>query len=316
MALLASANATGRWPFHRASCCRCVPCRCGVDLGDWFTGAGLAAMPLILRKLLLAVISVSLLNYSELALAHNPLTSRGEGQIAAFLSLLALVTFWVFYLLGVKRKRPLHRQFFLFHIAAILCGLAVLGPLDDWAKTSSAAHMTQHMLLMVVIAPLWVLSRPLAQIIAGSGSLWAWLWRPMLRLTRYPLATAYIHGAIIWFWHMPYFYMVAVENVWWHAFEHVCFLVTAGIFWWAVLKGSRQNTPWALLALLFTLMHTGFLGALLTFASTPLYGEARSLGDQQLAGLIMWVVGGVPYLMAAAWVGNGWYKQLQQQMDG
>src|SRR5690606_39700901 len=61
------------------------------------------------------------------------------------------------------------------------------------------------------------------------------------------LPISYIHGAIIWFWHMPYFYMLAVENVWWHALEHLFFLVTAGLFWWAVLKGSRQNTPWALL---------------------------------------------------------------------
>jgi putative membrane protein len=270
-------------------------------------------MFVVLRKISGVIFSLALLAYSGAAFAHNPITSRGEGQIAALLSLLALVMFWAFYVLGVKRKRPSNRQVFLFHLATILCGLAVLGPLDDWAKTSSAAHMTQHMLLMVVIAPLWVLSSPLAQIIAGSGRLWAWFWRPMLALTRYPLTTAYIHGAIIWFWHMPYFYMLAVENVWWHALEHLFFLVTAGLFWWAVLKGSRQNTPWALLALLFTLMHTGFLGALLTFASAPLYGEARSLGDQQLAGLIMWVVGAVPYLTAAAWVGNHWYKQILQR---
>jgi putative membrane protein len=266
-------------------------------------------------KFLWIVAVLGSLFHSASVLAHNPLTSRGEGQIAALLTLLALLAFWMFYLLGVGCKRPPNHQCFLFHVATIVCGLAVLGPLDDWAKTSSAAHMTQHMLLMVVIAPLWVLSRPLAQIIAGSGRIWAWIWRPMLKLTRSPLTAAYIHGATIWFWHMPYFYMVAVDNVWWHAFEHICFLITAGVFWWAVLKGSRQNAHWALLALLFTLMHTGFLGALLTFASAPLYGEARSLGDQQLAGLIMWVVGGVPYLAAAGWVGNGWYKQLQQQMD-
>ncbi len=267
------------------------------------------------NKFLQIIFTLFLVFFTASAFAHNPITSRGEGQIAALLSLLALITFWIFYLLGVKQKRPARYQIFLFHLAAIMCGLAVLGPLDDWAKTSSAAHMTQHMLLMVVIAPLWVMSKPLAQIIAGSGRLWAWLWRPMLLLTRYPLTTAYIHGAIIWFWHMPYFYMLAVENVWWHALEHLFFLITAGLFWWAVLKGSRQNTAWALLAILFTLMHTGFLGALLTFASVPLYGEARNLNDQQLAGLIMWVVGAVPYLAAATWVGNKWYKQLQQRMD-
>ncbi len=268
-----------------------------------------------LCRLALSLLAVAMLLFAEVAVAHNPLSSRGEGQIAALLSLLALLTFWVCYLLGTRRKRPTFTAFFLFHLAAILCGLAVLGPLDDWAKTSSAAHMTQHMLLMVVIAPLWVMSRPLGQIVAGSGRVWAWLWRPMLSLARFPLAAAYLHGAIIWFWHMPYFYMVAVENVWWHAFEHLCFLLTAGIFWWAVLKSSRHNRPWALLALLFTLMHTGFLGALLTFASSPLYGEARSLGDQQLAGLIMWVAGAVPYFSAAVWVGNSWLKQLRQGMD-
>jgi putative membrane protein len=272
-------------------------------------------MSLVSRKTQTLLAAILFCFCSADVLAHNPITSSGEGQIAALLSFSALLLFWIFYLLGVKRKRPSNRQILLFHLAAILCGLAVLGPLDDWAKTSSAAHMTQHMLLMVVIAPLWVLSQPLAQIIAGSGRLLAWLWRPMLWLTRYPLTTAYIHGAIIWFWHMPYFYMLAVENVWWHALEHLFFLITAGLFWWAVLKGSRQNTHWALLAILFTLMHTGFLGALLTFASVPLYGEARSLGDQQLAGLIMWVVGAVPYLAAAAWVGNHWYKQLQLRMD-
>lgn len=272
-------------------------------------------MSLTLRQVLGTIALLFLFSYSTAVFAHNPITSDGEGQIAALLTLLALLMFWIFYLLGVMRKCPTNKQIFLFHLAVVLCGFAVLGPLDDWAKNSSATHMTQHMLLMVVIAPLWVLSKPLAQIIAGSGRLWAWLWRPMLLLTRHPLATAYIHGAIIWFWHMPYFYMLAVENSWWHALEHLLFLITAGLFWWAILKSSRQNAPWGLLALLFTLMHTGFLGALLTFASAPLYGEARSLGDQQLAGLIMWVLGAVPYLIAAVWVGNNWYKQLQQRMD-
>jgi len=269
----------------------------------------------VLPKRRWKILPIALLSASPVALAHNPLTSTGESQIAALLSLLALLIFWIIYLYGAWRKRPRARYALCFHLAAALCALAILGPLDDWAKTSSAAHMTQHMMLMVVIAPLWVLSRPLAQIIAGSRRLFAWLWQPMLALTRYPMGTAYIHGIIIWFWHTPYFYMLAVENVWWHAVEHFCFLITAGIFWWAVLKSSSRNTPWAMLALLFTLMHTGFLGALLTFAQAPLYGEARSLGDQQLAGLIMWVVGAAPYLAAAAWVGYGWYKQLQRQME-
>lgn len=271
-------------------------------------------MHLTLRRVFVAALVIAATPIAPNAVAHSPFTVTGEGQISAWLSLCALLAFWISYLLGARHKRPAGYKLILFHLALLLCGYAVLGPLDDWAETSSAAHMTQHMLLMVVIAPLWVLSRPLAQIIAGSGHLWAWFWRPLLALARQPLKAAYIHAAVIWFWHMPYFYILALENVWWHVIEHLLFLVTAGVFWWAVLTGSRNSTGWALCALLFTLMHTGFLGALLTFASAPLYGANRSLQDQQLAGLIMWVLGAVPYLMAAAWVGNNWFQHLQTQM--
>jgi putative membrane protein len=97
--------------------------------------------------------------------------------------------------------------------------------------------------------------------------------------------------------------------------EHAFFLVTAGLFWWAVLNTSPRHSGWALLAVLFTLMHTGFLGAVLTFAQQPLYGSTRPLADQQLAGLIMWVVGAIPYMMAAMWIGYRWYLQLLRRMN-
>jgi cytochrome c oxidase assembly factor CtaG len=76
------------------------------------------------------------------------------------------------------------------------------------------------------------------------------------------------------------------------------------------LRAGQARTLWALAALLFTLMHTGFLGALLTFARDPLYAETRDLQDQQLAGLIMWVAGAVPYLIASAWMGHRWFQRI------
>src|SRR5690606_35907833 len=115
--------------------------------------------------------------------------------------------------------------------------------------------------MMVVIAPLWAMSRPLAQLLAGGGGrALAWSLAPLLQFARHPLFAAWLHGAVIWFWHMPAFYTLALANPWWHLVEHACFLLTAGLFWWAVLGSNRQNAAWALLAVLFTLMHTGFLG--------------------------------------------------------
>lgn len=242
--------------------------------------------------------------------AHSPLSSQGEALWSALLTAALLLSFWGLYLLGSIRLFPGWPRTLSFHFTAILCAVTLLGPLDDWAETSTAAHMVQHMLIMVVIAPLWVLCRPLPQLNANGGKLLRWIWRPGLRLAQHPMYASYIHGGIIWFWHLPVFYMLAVENVWWHAFEHACFLLSAGVFWWSVLRVNKARAPWALAALLFTVMHTGFLGALLTFSQAPLYGEARDLQDQQLAGLIMWVGAAAPYLIAAAWAGHRWFDEI------
>jgi putative membrane protein len=171
----------------------------------------------------------------------------------------------------------------------------------------------QHMLLIAVIAPLWVFARPLPQWRAALGERARWLWLWPLNAARLPLTMAMVHGVVIWVWHAPRLYMVAVENPWWHVVEHACFLFSAGLFWWAVLTPSAPNRGRAMLALLLTLMHTGLLGALLTFARTPLYREAIDLHDQQLAGLIMWVPGGAIYLVAAAWCAHLWMRQLERR---
>lgn len=248
------------------------------------------------------------------ALAHDPITSDGQDRWAALTSVLTLSAFWAVYLAGSWRSRPKISLAVLFHLGLILCTLAVLGPLDEWAETNEAAHMTQHMLFMTIIAPIWVIARPLPQLMAGTGRAFAPLWNAALRLTQYPMVCAYIHAAIIWFWHIPYYYVLALEKPWWHIIEHACFLLSAGLFWWAALKSSRIRAPWALLAVLFTLVHTGFLGALLTFADAALYGIDRNLAHQQLAGLIMWVAGGLPYILASLWIGSRWYAQLQSRM--
>lgn len=266
------------------------------------------------RAAIASLVAATLLAMAGPALAHSPLAGDTQERLAAWLTAALLGVFWLLYLVGVRRIAPERWRSVLFHCVALLCALTLLGPLDDWAKTGTAPHMAQHMLLMVVIAPLWVLSRPLPQLVAAAPGLYRILWGPLLFMVRYPLACAWVHAAAIWFWHTPRFYMIAVDDPWWHALEHASFLLTAGLFWWAVLRGAARRAPWILLALLFTLMHTGFLGAVLAFARAPLYGEARSLVDQQLAGLIMWVPGAIPYLLATAWVAYLWYQRLIRRM--
>lgn len=261
-------------------------------------------------------VTAAILCLSKPAVAHSPIKSGGAEQFTAVLGLTVFGLVWLVYLVGARRVAPDAMKAFGFHCTMVISFIALWGPLDHWAETSAAAHMVQHMMFMVVIAPLWVLSRPLPQLASGSGRVLARLWQPMLKLVQHPVYLAYLHGAIIWFWHIPSFYVLALDNAWWHLVEHGCFLVSAGLFWWAVLKSAQSAFGWALFALLFTLMHTGFLGAMLTFAQSPLYGAGRTLQDQQLAGLVMWVLGSIPYLVAAGWVGWRGYWQLQRRNNG
>lgn len=255
--------------------------------------------------LALAWIAVLLLPAS--AQAHGAVFSGDSAHAPIWLSQAVFVAAWFSYPLGAARMRPSLTRRMAFHGAMLVAGLALFGPFDDWAESSSALHMVQHMLLIVVVAPLMVLARPLPQWRAALGRSLDGLWRPVMALGRHPGTCALLHAAAIWVWHAPAPYMAAVIHTGLHVLEHVSFLFTGWLFWWSVLQAGRSGAPAAAMALLFTATHTGMLGALLTFSSTPLYWrESRELWDQQLAGLVMWIPGGFVYLGVAAWAAFRW----------
>lgn len=231
--------------------------------------------------------------------------------LAELVTALLLLTFWLLYLWGSVRRRPPALNAVCFHSACLLLALAVLGPLDELAQVQASAHMLQHMLFMVVVTPLWVLSAPQAQFAAVFRRRAQRYSQLLLNMTRYPLRLAYMHALVVWFWHIPRFYILALEQPWWHLIEQLCFVISATLLWWALLQCTERSRPSALLALLFTLMNTGFLGAILTFADSLLYSPTHQLADQQLAGLLMWVPGGMPYLAAAAWLGYCWLTGIK-----
>ena len=194
---------------------------------------------------------------------------------------------------------------------------ALVTPLDALGNLLFSAHMVQHETLMVIAAPLLVLGRPLAVWTWGLPSGWrrpagrAARWAPVAGiwdlLTYAPVAWA-VHGAVLWAWHVPALFEAALASNAVHTLQHTSFFVSALLFWWAPLGAASRESRGASMFYLFTTMvHTGALGALLTFAPTlwyPSYGPtSASLGldpleDQQLGGLIMWVPAGLAYLFA------------------
>jgi cytochrome c oxidase assembly factor CtaG len=182
-----------------------------------------------------------------------------------------------------------------------------------------SAHMAQHTLLILVAAPLLVLGRPLVAFVWGLPTRWrggvgsvvrtpavraSWRW-----LTA-PLVAWFLHGIAVWAWHAPSLYSATLTSDWMHALQHTSFLATALLFWWIPVEARRRPRAagTSLVYLFATAMHTGVLGALLTFAPTlwyPAYAATTMawgvtpVEDQQIAGLVMWIPGGVVYLAAA-----------------
>ena len=191
--------------------------------------------------------------------------------------------------------------------AGLLVTLAALEtPLDSLSEALFAAHMVQHLLLMLVAAPLLALGAPL---IALAWGLPPDVRRGTARLCRLlptrPSVAFTLHVVAIWAWHIPSLYEAALSNRAIHAAEHASFLATGALFWWVVV---RRGYGLGVLYVFGLAVQSTILGALLTFARAPWYTSHLSstaawgltaLEDQQLAGVIMWVPGGLIYLVAA-----------------
>ncbi|MDX5410539.1 MAG: cytochrome c oxidase assembly protein [Thauera sp.] len=254
-------------------------------------------------------LAVCLLLAPGVALAHSPFDLDAADRLPLWLGALVMTAAWLLYARGARLRPPRPAARRAFHAGMVICVFAVFGPLDDLAETNTALHMAQHMLFMVVIAPLWALAGPLPQWHAALGGRLRWLWRALSRAGRQPAACATLHGVTVWVWHVPFLYVLALDDAWVHLVEHAAFLFTAWLFWWSALRATATTTGAALVAVGVTLMHTGLLGALLTFATVSFYGPERGVAEQQLAGMIMWVPGSLFYLGAAGWMSWRWLQR-------
>lgn len=206
---------------------------------------------------------------------------------------------------------------------------ALMSPLDELADQLQAAHMVQHLLLIVVVPPLVLLGEPVRGLVWGlPGSMRRKvprLWRNRVIATSMsilvtPSIAFALHAAALVIWHMPGPYDSAVHSDLLHAAEHLCFLGTALLFWWVVLS----RVPFRRLSMGMRIPYVvgmsfvgAAIGAVLTFAASPFYDVYRetapsfglsALEDQQLAGLIMWIPGGAAYLTAAALLFIAWME--------
>jgi putative membrane protein len=191
---------------------------------------------------------------------------------------------------------------FLFIIGTLVLGAAWLGPLPHLAERAFFAHMTMHMIVVAVAAPL------LAFGLAGGRYDPVRQWPTLFP----PLPLSLVEFAVVWAWHAPALHHVARHGLVGLIAEQTLFLVSGLLLWLAAFGGEparRANRSGAgVAALLLTVMHMTLLGALIALSPRPLYSHALGLPaltpleDQQLGGAIMLCVGGVAYLAGGLWL--------------
>ncbi len=195
-------------------------------------------------------------------------------------------------------------------LAAICGGLftlwvAVGSPLAALDHRMLTFHMVQHLLLMTVAAPLILLAGPLIGVAAPPITL--------PRVITHPVVCWLASTATVIGWHVPELFALGMHSPGWHAIEQVSFFTAGVLFWLPVIQAwpSLAARPrWSVpLYLFLATLPCDALSAFLTFCGRvvyPHYLSARgpfdisALGDQEMAGALMWIWVTFAYLFPAA----------------
>jgi putative membrane protein len=260
---------------------------------------------------------------------QNPATAPFTAEwslhptVIAGVLLLAALYFW-----GIG---PARRKFSLGPAAepwrplCFVLGLAVMlvslnGPIHDLSDSYLfSIHMSQHLLLTMVLPPL---------LIAGTPG---WLMEPAVRrkgaravakVLTHPVFGGLLFSVTLLVWHTVSAYDLMMRNHEVHVATHIMFMVTAVLFWWPVTSPMASlpalARPVGMLYLFLVQIPMQLLGAILTFADDPLYRWYTTaprtwglslLDDQKLGGLLMWVPGNLWIWGAMSVLFFRWAKQ-------
>jgi cytochrome c oxidase assembly factor CtaG len=239
---------------------------------------------------------------------------------------LGLAVFVAGWLQLSKRSKVDRRQSWLFVGGWAVLALSLVSPLHQGGEKSFALHMIEHELIMLVATLLlaashsggvlaWGLPSPLRRALGGSWKApLASLWK---RLTE-PVTATIVQAVVMWLWHAPLLFDRALESDGWHAAQHLSFVAASLLFWVAMLNPRRGGYLLSAACLFVTTLVEGALGALMALSQSPWYSDYAAMGlsgigldpttDQQLAGLIMWIPGGLLHGAAALLLLYRWLR--------
>ncbi|HEX6784679.1 MAG TPA: cytochrome c oxidase assembly protein [Sphingomicrobium sp.] len=244
--------------------------------------------------------------------------------------LLALATYLIGWnKLSRRASKPVRPALFLY--GWVILTLSLVSPLHEAGERSFTMHMIEHEMIMLVASLLlaasnaggvlaWGLPRPLRQALGGS---WKSPLQALWRKLTDPITATVVQGVVMWTWHAPALFNRALDSFGWHVAQHSCFFLSSLLFWWAMLHPRGRSAGYGVSAacLFATSLIGGALGALMSLSSSPWYADYAAMGmtgigldpvdDQRLAGLIMWIPGGLVHGVAALALFYRWLKSSE-----
>ena len=249
----------------------------------------------------------------------------------AFVSLIVVI-----YLTGVFRLSKTNflvpSKLALISVALFLLIFVLEGPIDFFAEEMFFIHMIQHLTLMVVIAPLLLSANAMPIFIWGTPKkMRSTLSKPfagnstskkILSVITRPRYSLLLYIINLYFWHIPYFYNLALAHDTFHFINHVMYVFMAMLLWWPILGPAPVRTnltiPQKIVYVLVAVTPSAALAAFITLSGEPIYNyESTPLHwnmlshseDQTWGGIIMWLPGNFVFLGVLTTLFFKWSKQ-------
>jgi putative membrane protein len=299
-----------------------------------------------MRRLSVLAAAIALLALPGSALAHGAEAAAPGLPGVLFdwrldpLALLSIGAAAAAYAWAVRRVRrehpgnphPAHRSWF-FAAGLVAIALALVSPIEAYEGALFSVHMVQHMLLMLVAAPLLLAGAPITLALRAASppvrrGLLAVLQSRVVHVISFPVVAWLLFAAVNWGWHFSVLYDQALENPPLHYIQHATFLAAALLFWWPAIGADpspwRLPHPVRLLYLFMALPVSSFLGVALLQATTVLYPHyvtnqrawgPTPLEDQQIGAMIMWVFGDLALLAGMAVVVWLWMRHEDRRTE-
>ena len=266
----------------------------------------------------------------------NELLTRWEFD-PLFIIFAGLASWWyISTLKSVNRQHPKSpwprsRTIYFFSGLGVMA-FAIMSPPASYDGVLFSVHMVQHMLLMMVAAPLLLLGTPITLLLRSVSSktrrevIIPFLHSGLVRTVTFPVIAWLAFAGTMWFSHYSPLFNAALEHEWLHWLEHFLYVTVALMFWWQVI--GVDPTPWRMghpirvLYVFLQMPQNSFLALSIYDTQRVLYSHYETtlrtwgptpLEDQQLAGIIMWVFGDALFLLGVGVVIAAWVKHEERE---